>query len=36
MSESVALHVADCVFPQSIIVMEGEGECKCECCIACS
>ena len=31
MSESVVLHVFDCVFPQSIIVMEGE----CECCFAC-
>ena len=32
-SVSVVLHAADCVFPQSIIVMDGGGEC--ECCIAC-
>ena len=33
-SRSVVLHVAGCVFSQSIIVMDGE--CKCEWCIACS
>ena len=33
MSVSVVLHVVDCVFPQSITVIDGACECECFACI---